>query len=879
MSEECRNDCLEKLEFPRTIENPPGFPKVAYRIGTYASIREALLRKLDLEPVLRNWTHREADDPGIALLEGAAVLGDILTFYQELYANEAWLTTAQWRQDIVDLVRLTGYRPAPGVGGLATFALEVKGRSSVVVPAGFPIRAQIQGVKQAADFATKEAVTAYPWLNSFQLYRPLTIPNIGDDTREFQVSSVWGEEDDLKLAKGDTLLLGIADGSTDPVTLKDMETVVIEDVQTVLGASILAIKGALRHDHDQPNLIACKLGRQFRHFGHAAPAQFIQTKDGAVTTEDLLYSRSLSGDTASSAAAETDYSGRNGMRVVDPSLGINEFPIEGEIDGLVQGSLLLVQGLLYAGSADKRYFSLARTLNGWTTRTVTWGATAGSATVLNLDSDCQVESGTKAYLQGDIRTLLFQEIIGPVFTLSSTWEVTDEDEGKTLLFIGTEAEAKVLKGRSLFLEDASGEVTRVSVSEVAAYLPGQSQFSGFRSLTLDRNVDYSDFPVEDGEVTVYGNLVDATQGKKEKTAILGSGDHREKFQTFKLPKSPLTYHLQAGEYPPQVPELKVYVNDRKWKRVDSFFDRGSKEEIYLVREDGDGVSWVQFGDGKTGARLPTGFENVTAEYRSGSGAHGELQSGTKPQAAGTLTDLQKVHLKSEVTGGSQPETGEKAKAAAPMRTQGIGRLVSLQDYEYEALAVSGVIKATARWNVSDHGSAVLLTLLMEAGREGEFTSIESILAGYNRCRGPNRFPLKPIQGKFCYVYVQAEAALDPDILETTVLTEIQDSLGISSGEEDEDLENDGLFSLKRLSFGQKVFATQIAGAIQKVEGVVWAEVKALVVLGEADDPAELTTPTSPSFAAVLPCGEHQILRLYKTHLQLTPAASKAGGEC
>ena len=44
---------------------------------------------------LAHWTHREPDDPGIALLEVGAVLGDILTFYQELYANEAYLRTAQ----------------------------------------------------------------------------------------------------------------------------------------------------------------------------------------------------------------------------------------------------------------------------------------------------------------------------------------------------------------------------------------------------------------------------------------------------------------------------------------------------------------------------------------------------------------------------------------------------------------------------------------------------------------------------------------------------------------------------------------------------------------------------------------------------------------
>ena len=56
------------------------------------------------------------------------MLGDILTFYQELYANEAYLRTAHWRTSIAELVRLLGYRLAPGLGGSGTFAFEVRPR-------------------------------------------------------------------------------------------------------------------------------------------------------------------------------------------------------------------------------------------------------------------------------------------------------------------------------------------------------------------------------------------------------------------------------------------------------------------------------------------------------------------------------------------------------------------------------------------------------------------------------------------------------------------------------------------------------------------------------------------------------------------------------
>jgi hypothetical protein len=67
-------ECVRLPVFPRCPDNRPGLSEIAYRAGTYAEIREALLFHLNRHPVLQNWTHRGADDPGIALLEGAAIL-------------------------------------------------------------------------------------------------------------------------------------------------------------------------------------------------------------------------------------------------------------------------------------------------------------------------------------------------------------------------------------------------------------------------------------------------------------------------------------------------------------------------------------------------------------------------------------------------------------------------------------------------------------------------------------------------------------------------------------------------------------------------------------------------------------------------------------
>ena len=43
---------------------------------------------------------------------------------------------------------------------------------------------------------------------------------------------------------------------------------------------------------------------------------------------------------------------------------------------------------------------------------------------------------------------------------------------------------------------------------------------------------------------------------------IGSGDANQIFQTFKLPKAPLTYHLVPENTPPETPQLTVYVDGR-----------------------------------------------------------------------------------------------------------------------------------------------------------------------------------------------------------------------------------------------------------------------------------------------------------------------------
>ncbi|MCP4401357.1 MAG: hypothetical protein GY801_29165, partial [bacterium] len=396
------------------------------------------------------------------------------------------------------------------------------------------------------------------------------------------------------------------------------------------------------------------------------------------------------------------------------------------------------------------------------------------------------------------------------------------------------------------------------------------------------NVDYADFSNENPSVSVYGNVVEANQGKTEREAVLGNGDSRQKFQTFKLPKAPLTYHNSAGETPPEAPELQIYVNDRLWTRVSFFFGRNSKEEIYIVREDVNGDSWVQFGNGKTGTRLPSGVKNVVAKYRTGTGAYGALKEETTAQPSGKLNRLDKIHLPGAASGGSEPESGENAREAAPGKIQSLGRLVSLKDFENETLGISGVSKVTAAWQLNENIPTVVIIVLMETGRDQEINEVQRILNTYNQCRGSQRFPIKVVPGKRKYVYLGVTFGFHPALREELVKKAIKEALGVS-GEESSGLDGStGLFGLHQRRLGQNEYATRIAGTIQNVNGVVWAKVTALGSLaGTAGDPSELNPPEPKPLhpVAAIPCDNTHILSLYAGHLQLKSASTEPAEVC
>jgi hypothetical protein len=889
----CNSFIEDKFRFPARPANRAALARIGYRIARYGDLIEAMARRINTAVELEHWTHRGADDPAFALLEGAAIVGDILTFYQEHYANEAFLRTARWRESVADLVRLTGYRLAPALGGRATFAFEVKGDKAVVVPKGLALKADLADIAETAEFQTSADLTAWPHLSRFNLYRSRDYDSYltaGKDVVEIRLvggKTTAAAFDDLALKAGDKLMLVPAEpswtvkGSSISTPQEAPQTVEVKSVKRRLGRTIVTLKTTLAASWTAPAL-AYRLGRSFRHFGHNAPKTYIANTTDASSKINGACEHKTSFD------RHLDTSHDCGKTSASIDLPATMIPLDSQFDDLMVESRLVIRTRIRQTSGGTAHaLTAVRQITGLRTTSLGFAGLNGASTLVTLDSPLIGHTDMKTAVS-DVRDYQLLEITSPALCLdplANTSSAKFANGAKALNFFGTQAEARTLAGRKLVLkDDATGTSVALYCTNEPAHFLGSTSAAGEARmwlLSFDKApmpFTRADFDEEKPTVTAFANLVEATQGKAQAEVVLGNGDARQRFQTFKLPKAPLTYLLASGQTPPYAPELTIYVGGRAWRRTASLFGRKGDEEVYIVRQDAEGDSYVQFGDGITGARLPSGVKNVKASYRSGAGAYGALKSGSTPSAGKRVDGLDKVQLPGLVTGGEAAEAMGRARMTAPGRVQSLGRLVSLKDFETEVLTIPGVTAATASWGLEDGMPTLLLRVLMARGREGEFKAVRATIADYQRCRGADRFAVATEQAWLRYLFLSLDYGFDPRLQRADVEAAIKTALGLV---DDDDAAWTGLFGLGNRRLGAREYATRIEGVVQQVTGVSWCRVAGLGLFkARQDDPQELTAPKAPQpRAKSLAPAAGELLQLHQDHLSLTAVLPEVREDC
>lgn len=316
-----------------------------------------------------------------------------------------------------------------------------------------------------------------------------------------------------------------------------------------------------------------------------------------------------------------------------------------------------------------------------------------------------------------------------------------------------------------------------------------------------------------GSVAIYGNVVHATHGETRSEA-LGSGDASQASPQFTLHQAPLTY-VSASTPSGVESSLQVRVNDVLWHEAERLNDLEPNDRRYVTRETDDGKTVVVFGNGRQGARLPTGVDNVKALYRTGLGSGGNIPAGklsllvTRPLGVSSVTNPLPA------SGGADPETRDQARRNAPLAVMALDRLVSVRDYADFARTFAGVGKAFATRITVGRRQTVHLTV---AG-EDEVPLDESSDVCHNLALAVQQFgdPHQPVivtPGEAVLLVIVAKLRVAPDYQWATVEPAVRAALL-------------KVFGYAQRDFGKDVALSEVISAMQRVPGVDYVDVDRL----------------------------------------------------
>lgn len=327
------------------------------------------------------------------------------------------------------------------------------------------------------------------------------------------------------------------------------------------------------------------------------------------------------------------------------------------------------------------------------------------------------------------------------------------------------------------------------------------------SLGLERAI------VLDGKsATLLGNVAPASHGETIHNEIVGDGDASIAFQRFTLKKKPLTY--QPAATPGGVAStLSLLVNGVRWLEVPTLFGASPLDLVYIARVADDASTTVEFGDGITGARVPTGRQNIVATYRQGLGLAGRVGAAKITTLLDRPTGLKNVVNLVAADGGADPETMNKARQSAPGTVRTFGRAVSLRDFEDTALMAGEVAKASATWVWTGERRVVHLTIGAQAGATFSADGLKRIATTLLSERDPNH---KLLIDNYAAVAVLIDASLiiDDRYVATDVMAAARARL---------------LFDLSfdQRRFAQPVYLSEVFAVLQNVAGVVAVDVNTL----------------------------------------------------
>jgi hypothetical protein len=503
-------------------------------------------------------------------------------------------------------------------------------------------------------------------------------------------------------------------------------------------------------------------------------------------------------------------------------------------DGIVPGSLVVVDRP--AQNTDQpRALILTRVQDVNSVGRTGYGLTS-KVTVLELedawlfDDDILLEVARRTTVYAAPAELaLADEPIDPVL------EPVDSDEIELDgLYDGLEVGRRIIVSGERLIEQQDRSlrgVEGVRAAELAMiasveHRPGRAPTEGGEPLPGDRNHTVIRlaaplaYTYRRDTAVIHGNVAAATHGET-RNEVLGSGDGSQAHQRFTLSFQPLTF-VAAATPAGAASTLEVRVDGVRWREVDHAAALGPDDRAYVTRTEEDGRTTVRFGDGRHGARVSTGTDNIAATYRQGIGRAGNVAAEQISQLATRPLGLKGVINPLPATGGVDPDRRDDIRRNAPLAVTALDRLVSVKDYADFARTFAGIAKASAA-RLSD-GERQLVHLTVAAAGDAPLDPGSSLLGRLEQALRLHGDPQQALQvavrePRFLIIKAGVQVAADhrwQDVAPRIRAT-LLDALGFD-----------------RRSLGQDVTASEVIALIQGVRGVDWLDLDVLDTVGNDD---------------------------------------------
>ena len=770
----CGGGCGE-LPTRYPISNPSGLTQLAYRVGTFATFRRALLQHLDGETELDAWNPTAGGDLGLQVLDWWAYIADILTFYNERIVHEHFVGTAQLDSSVKDLVGLLGYRPRPGIGATGTLAVVASGPGPLILRSGLAIASKATPGLESQTFETTASATFSqpttvpgPAPENLATAAPLAGPPAGAPPGAAEPPA-----HSQLLARGGVLVKGTPSSIAvnDRLLLTTKAWSSADQPAVIVRVTGLAVE---KDAHGRKNT------RVLLDGAGSLPSNAQATNYRlAYATHTAHLSTLPAGATVVTGSTLTLDAPARYLKAGDPLLV--ELPGAGA--GVSPGSAFDVVRL--TEYAELLWYANA---SASTPGTPPSGSTPGIPLVVakltvqahtgaNLSGAYAAQASKVAVRSGwtDVGPLLDT----PVHTLTAV-------PNKLTLARPPAAAAGV--ATPALVEDATGAGAMVTATPVA----------GSSEVTISGGSATLQAPLR-----LLWDLVKVSRGATVSEEKLGAGDATQAGQDFTLAKSPVTF---LADFPGRSGDgysstVILTVAGRYWTEVPTLYGHGPEESVFCTYNDDEGKTHIRTGNGETGRRLPSGAA-VSATYRVGSGA-AVPPAGSLSQVLTAVPNLRSVRNPVPPVGGSDPEPASDIRRLAPRSVLTFGRAISGDDYAAVAAAAPGVTRAASawEWDPVEQRPTVRVYVGDDAG------ALASAKAALRAQADPNR-PLTVVAAVPCLSALRVVLSLDPSYVPDAVYAQVRAAV------------LDGLFRPGVLALGEPLYRSRIEELITAVPGVL-----------------------------------------------------------